>query len=124
MPRPKGVTNKATMPKDQALPIPPVYRVRIQPIKDILKYEVRRAYWYMLAIEKKIMLDPTSVSPDGYMKAVTNYTDRMREYEKTQQGMDKKAPTKDYPKYDSAPRYSKGRSFGVGAGVRTDNPIT
>lgn len=115
------------MPKKKVvepLPIQPIYRVRLQAIKDVDKYITKRAYWYMMALEKKIMVDPTSVKPDDYMQAVKNYTEGMRKYEATYEGMDKKRINHGDSKPGRSGGIGKNRSADMGAGVPTPNPIT
>ena len=123
MGRPKGSVNKKqSMVKPLA--ILPVHKVRLSAIKDVDKYITKRAYWYMLAIEKKLMVDPTSVTPDVYMKAVTNYTDRMRVYEAAYKGMVKKRITSRTPKSGGSGGTGQNGSSDMGVGIPATNPIT
>lgn len=117
MPRPKGSKNKVKMD------ISPIKKIKLQPIKDIERYEMRRAYWFLLAIEKKIQLDPTSVTPDYYMRAVTNYTSRMRKYG-LETRMDAEANAESFAETSGSDRAGQDGSADMGAGVPAVNPIT
>lgn len=121
--RPKGSRNK---PKEPELKIAPLAKVKVQIISDIDKYEVKRAYWFMLALEKRIQVDPTSVAPSAYMQAVKNYTDRMRVYKdaKTKQRVDKKRSGQGDSKPSGTHGTSQDGSADLGARVPTVNPIT
>ena len=125
MARPKGARNR---PKPivvtQLGKVAQVKEVKYLRPKDLGRYELKRLYWYLLAIEKKIMIDPTSVSPARYKEALKNYTDAIREYENVDKTVDKKRPIDR--------RTDQGRSRGVsqdgqadlGARVPAVNPIT
>lgn len=131
MPRPKGSKNK---PKVKfGVPYPKVAHVadvKFKPPNDVDKYELKRLYWYLLAIEKKIMVDPTSVSPDNYARALRAYTDSVKAYKEREKEVraktrvDKIRSNQGSTEQDNTPTVSRNGQADMGARVPTVNPIT
>ena len=129
MGRPKGSRNK---PKPGVLKYPKsmddlqvshVKAIKYKAPWDLEKYELKRLYWYLLAIEKKIMVDPTSVSPARYKEALLAYTNAVREYENAKKGMDKKRPDSRSTKRSGSSGTGQDGSADMVSGVPAVNPI-
>lgn len=118
---PRGVPK----PKVPVLKISHIHDVKFMPPKNTDKYELKRLYWYLLALEKKLMIDPTSVTPQAYQSALYAYTNKVREWknEKVKSGVDKKSLAGSNSEQSAATEVSGNGSADLGAGVPTVNPI-
>lgn len=137
MGRPKGSKNKprvVTGHKTAGRPKNPVIGTikdtKLWTIKDVTKYEARRFYWFMLALEKMIQVDPLSVPPEKYATAVTNFTSKYQQWQKqlreagdsVEKRVDKYGVVRYKHEVDEAGN-STVRPIGMGARVPTSNPL-
>lgn len=117
---------------------PKTYRpheIHLSVPKDEGKYRLKRLYWVLLSMEKKMKLDITAVNYREYSQVLTDFTDLSKalklqgkvEYKyatKVDTRMDTRGSTESDTKGSGEKRVSQDGSADMGVGVRATNPIT
>lgn len=120
MARTKGSKNKVKLPA--RLQMVQANKIVLQIPKDPDRYRLRRAYWYMIMLERQMQIDIKSVRVHDYITAVDKFVKLAKDYKDAQAGVDKK-DVAGKQSQGSTPGNSQDRQTGVGVRVPTIDPF-